>query len=90
MFAYVYNNDAVAAKEIGTIAIGAALSCSIKTTATEYVFTAGEHGVIMPRLSTTPKAKGYLLYPYFGGDETAPHDICIRIGPADSPKPLSL
>ena len=23
--------------------------------------------------------KKYLLYPYFGGDETAPHDITIRI-----------
>jgi hypothetical protein len=33
----------------------------------------------LPRTSTTPLAKGYLLYPYFGGDETAPHAIKIAI-----------
>ncbi len=34
---------------------------------------------LLPKLSTTPLAKGYLLYPYFGGDEVAPHDINIWI-----------
>jgi len=33
----------------------------------------------MPRESTTTMAEGYQLYPYFGGDETAPHDIFIWI-----------
>jgi hypothetical protein len=28
---------------------------------------------------STPKGKGYRLYPYFGGDETAPHDISIWV-----------
>jgi hypothetical protein len=30
-------------------------------------------------MATTPKGQGYQLYPYFGGDETAPHDINIWI-----------
>jgi hypothetical protein len=34
---------------------------------------------LMPRAAATVKAKGYRLYPYFGGDETAPHDITISI-----------
>ncbi|MEO5783498.1 MAG: hypothetical protein ABIQ07_09520 [Ginsengibacter sp.] len=33
----------------------------------------------LPRTSTTAKAIGYKLYPYFGGDETAPHEIDIWI-----------
>ncbi|MGI8584585.1 MAG: hypothetical protein ACR2KX_20540 [Chitinophagaceae bacterium] len=31
------------------------------------------------RTSTTVKANGFKLYPYFGGDETAPHNIYIWI-----------
>jgi hypothetical protein len=33
----------------------------------------------MPRKSTTIKAVGYKLYPYFGGDELAPHPVSIWI-----------
>jgi hypothetical protein len=33
----------------------------------------------MPRLASTRKAKGYQLYPYFGGDEVAPHLINIWV-----------
>jgi len=33
----------------------------------------------LPRMATTAKAEGYQLYPYFGGDETAPHLINIWI-----------
>jgi hypothetical protein len=33
----------------------------------------------LPRLATTEKAKGYQLYPYFGGDEAAPHQVNIWI-----------
>ncbi|MBD0352813.1 MAG: hypothetical protein ICV65_16845, partial [Flavisolibacter sp.] len=43
------------------------------------IFTINDERTAMPRLSTTPRAKGYLLYPYFGGDEVAPHDVTIRI-----------
>ncbi len=34
---------------------------------------------IMPRASTTVKSSGYKLYPYFGGDEFAPHDVRVWI-----------
>jgi hypothetical protein len=30
-------------------------------------------------LAITTKAKGYQLYPYFGGNELAPHDMHIWI-----------
>ena len=44
-----------------------------------YLFSVEEKSVTLPRLSTTAMAKGYRLYPYFGGDETAPHDVRIWI-----------
>lgn len=79
LFAYTYNNAIRESKEINTIPIGAEINCSIKVGKTNYLFTVGENSVTMPRLSTTAVAKGYQLYPYFGGDETAPHEVRIWI-----------
>jgi hypothetical protein len=44
-----------------------------------YVFALEEQVQTLPRNSTTPTAIGYKLYPYFGGDEPAPHNIKIII-----------
>ncbi len=43
-----------------------------------YTFTVNEKSLSMPR-TCSQAASGYQLYPYFGGDEPAPHDISIRI-----------
>jgi hypothetical protein len=79
LFAYVYNAGVRSSKELGTVAIGSENSCSIKVTQGSYVFTL--NGIVdsLPRSATTVKAGGYKLYPYFGGDETAPHNIYIWI-----------
>lgn len=77
LFAYVYNNGQMSFKEIGTIPIGAEVVCSIKVTEGQYVFTMGDKVETMTRASATGKAIGYKLYPYFGGDEVAPHQINI-------------
>jgi hypothetical protein len=79
LFAYIYNAGVVTSKELTSIAIGAETNCSIKVTSTNYLFTV--NGVItqLPRMATTEKGKGYQLYPYFGGDEAAPHQINIWI-----------
>jgi hypothetical protein len=79
LFGYVYNNGVRDSKELGTVAIGAENNCSIKVNAKSYVFSL--NGIVdsLPRASTTAKATGYKLYPYFGGDETAPHTIYIWI-----------
>lgn len=79
LFGYVYNNGKVSMQELGTVAIGAEIPCSIKVSGSEYIFTLGGKASSMPRESTTPKAEGYKLYPYFGGDELAPHTISIWI-----------
>jgi hypothetical protein len=79
LFAYVYNDGVVSYKELTTVAIGAEINCSIKVSGNSYVFTVGDKVDTMPRTSTTEQAVGYKLYPYFGGDEMAPHAISIWI-----------
>lgn len=79
LFGYIYNNGMMSFEELGTISIGTEYTCSIKVTAINYIFTVNNTSKNMPRASITALAAGYQLYPYFGGDETAPHDIIIRI-----------
>jgi hypothetical protein len=79
LFAYTYNNGVRHEQELGTLAIGGEANCSIKLQPEVYVFTFNGKSVSMPRQSTTVTAKGYQLYPYFGGDEPAPHNIRILI-----------
>ena len=79
LFGYVYNQGNVTSKELATISIGAEVSCSIQVTGGSYNFLVNGVNYQLPRMATTAKAEGYQLYPYFGGDETAPHLINIWI-----------
>jgi hypothetical protein len=79
LFAYVYNNGVRTSKELGKVEIGTENSCSIKVDSSRYIFSLNNVTDTMLRSSTTAKAEGYKLYPYFGGNETAPHDINILI-----------
>jgi hypothetical protein len=79
LFAYIYNNSIRESKELGTVAIGVEQSCAVKVTAHSYFFSLNGKTQAMPRKSSTTKAEGYKLYPYFGGDELAPHKIAIYI-----------
>jgi len=79
LMAYVYNNSIMSYKEVGTVEIGSENTCSILVSGTSYIFTLNGTSVTMPRASTTAKAQGYKLYPYFGGDEMAPHTISVWI-----------
>jgi hypothetical protein len=76
---YVYNEGKVLKADLGNIAMGAETMCSIKVNGSNYIFSVNDVAVTMPRSSTGSLARGYMLYPYFGGDETAPHDIRIWI-----------
>lgn len=79
LFAYTYNNGLRDEKEISTVAIGAEVRCAITVMGEMYAFSVNDKEQLMPRGSTTPAAKGYQLYPYFGGDEAAPHEVRIWI-----------
>ncbi len=79
LFGYIYNNGTMSNKELGTVEIGTENSCSIKVEKGNYIFSLNGNETTMPRASTTAEAEGYKLYPYFGGDELAPHTITIWI-----------
>lgn len=79
LYAYVYNEGIVSKSEIGIVAIGTETHCSIKVAGDFYIFSMNEAQLSVPRKSATSLANGYMLYPYFGGDEPAPHDVNIRI-----------
>ena len=79
LFAYVYNNGERIAKELTPVPIGKEVACAIQVSGDRYLFSVGEKTETLPRQSTTPIASGYQLYPYFGGDEAAPHEVRIWI-----------
>jgi hypothetical protein len=79
LFGYVYNNGEVSYEELSTVSIGMVHDCSISIADSGYIFSVDGNKKTMPRTSTGPIANGYKLFPYFGGDETAPHDIHVWI-----------
>ena len=79
LFAYVYNNGTVSAEEIAAVPVGTEASCLIRAEDGSYVFSVNDVTRTMPRRSGAGTARGYQLYPYFGGNETAPHEIRIWI-----------
>lgn len=79
LFGYTYNNGIRDFLEIGIIEIGQEYTCTIAVAKEVYIFSVGNTRKNMQRSSTSSTATGYKLYPYFGGDETAPHDIRIWI-----------
>lgn len=79
IFGYVYNNGVRSFKDLGIVDIGKDNYCSIKVSGKTYIFNLNGKSSTMSRESTTEKAEGYKLFPYFGGDEAAPHTILIWI-----------
>jgi hypothetical protein len=79
LHAYVYNDGVRSSKFLGAIDLGTEHSCSITVTQDAYVFTLDGESATMPRKSPLPRARGSKLFPYFGGQETAPHPVRIWI-----------
>ena len=79
LYGYVYANGVRHYQEITSVTIGPDITCSIKLAGNTYLFTVNGVSVSLPRGPSTTQASGYQQYPYFGGDETAPHLITILI-----------
>ncbi len=77
LLGYIYNNTVRSDLFIKAVVIGSEINCSIKINGNKYIFMVDGTSIEMPRTSTIPS--GYKLYPYFGGDEVAPHTIKILI-----------
>ncbi len=82
LYGYVYSKGVRYSKEIATVLPGQEISCSIKISGSTYIISANGISVTLPRGTTAAKASGFQQYPYFGGDEVAPHNISIFISPA--------
>lgn len=79
IFAYVYKKGVRAQKRITSVAIGKEHTFSIKVSGSSYIFTINGITATLGRGLSTATASGYQQYPYFGGDEAAPHDVTILI-----------
>ena len=79
LYGYAYANGQLYYQEITVVTIGIEISCSIKLAGETYLFTVNEASVSLPRGTSGSQASGYQQYPYFGGNETAPHLITILI-----------
>jgi hypothetical protein len=73
-------------KPLCSVEFGEQFKCSIRATAGSYFFTVdtkeGNYAATGPRDKRWWHWPRFLQFPYFGGDEVAPHDItvCIRKG----------
>jgi hypothetical protein len=79
IYAYVYKNGTRISKEMAKVDLGRENAFKIQKQSGKYIFTVnGQHATVIDAGCSTP-VEGYRLYPYFGGDEQAPHRITIRI-----------
>lgn len=60
------------------IKINKSYNCNIQITDDEYMLSVDDIHKSIPRICSKDYIR-YFLYPYFGGDEKAPHDIIIKI-----------
>jgi len=79
LYAYAYTGGVREFAEITTVPIGAIINCSIGVSAKKYIFIVNGIQQELVRASNSEMVTGYQLYPYFGGDEVAPHEIHIAI-----------
>lgn len=78
IYAYTYINGERNFKYITSVSFDKEFTYELNLAPEQYVFTVNGVTVTMER-HCAGTASGYRLYPYFGGDETAPHDITIHI-----------
>lgn len=78
LFAYTYRNQIRYEKFIKAVDLNKAFTCEIEAQADKYVFRVDDTIVEMER-GCAGYYDRYKLFPYFGGDEVAPHDINILI-----------
>jgi hypothetical protein len=79
ILAYYYVDKVRNSVKLGNAGIGQENRYVLSVEGNQYVFQYNENITKVNRHCDSPAFDGYLLYPYFGGDETAPHDISIHI-----------
>jgi len=78
--AYVYADGERKSKLIGAVDLNESYQYELSIQDEFYVFELeGYDPVYMDRINICNKGLYYMLYPYFGGNEKAPHEIVIQI-----------
>lgn len=78
--AYCYVNGQRTSQYIGAVEIGQEAYYSLQVTNDQYIFNLNEEEVVtIDRGDVCNVGIYYMLWPYFGGDETAPHDVHVYI-----------
>jgi hypothetical protein len=77
--AYCYAGGVRSYQLLGTAEIGKTYQYSIKADSSRYIFQFDDKVEYMNRVIKDSVLNGYSLYPYFGGDEPAPHAIRIYL-----------
>jgi hypothetical protein len=78
LWAYTYEKGERMSELISEIDLNKTYEASIRATDTAYLFELNDTVKELSR-ACSGQPEGYLLYPYFGGDEVAPQDIRIWI-----------
>lgn len=79
LYAYSYVEKTRITKTLGIFALNKSINCSIKAENKYYYFKADTILDSIPRYCSDYNGSRYKLFPYFGGDEIAPHEISILI-----------
>lgn len=80
IFAYAYSNSVMNYHYMGDVAINQNVQYRIQIIDDYFVLSFNESEFVeIKRTSDCDKGLYYLLFPYFGGNEKAPHDISIFI-----------
>ena len=77
--AYTYADGTRSHELLGTAELDAVEDYRIEIDANRYLFTFDGATTEMDRGCSGGSIGSYQLFPYFGGDETAPHDITILV-----------
>ena len=79
LFAYTYANKVRQSKQIGTVKPGEVAYARIRVDGNHYVFSYNGVDTLMDRGCNSVQYKGFELFPYFGGEETAPRMVHIQL-----------
>ena len=79
IYAYAYSGLQRIIYPIDSVKIGQIFSCSVEAIEGFYHFSVEGSKYSIPRYCSGYSGASYKLFPYFGGDEAAPHDIRILI-----------
>jgi hypothetical protein len=79
IYAYCYEDGNLQKEYIKSIDLNTIYEYKIRIDGRKYYFSLGGEMVVLERGCNNRGMVRYYLYPYFGGDEKAPHDISIRI-----------